>query len=97
MPIITVIATVRAKAGCEEKAKKLLLELVEATHREEGCINYDLHQSIESKGEFVFHENWKSKEVLEAHLNGANLKSFREKLGPLLDGEPVIKRFAKIG
>jgi quinol monooxygenase YgiN len=97
MPVITVVATVRAKPGCEEKMKNALLELVEPTHRENGCINYDLHQSIEEKGVFVFHENWQSKADLDRHMKAPHFLACVAKCKDWFAAEPEIRLFAKIG
>lgn len=97
MPIITVVATIKVKAGQEEKVKKALLELSEATHREPGCKTYDLHQSIEHRGMFVFYEIWASLEALDAHMKSAHLAACRDKIKDALDGEIDIRRLAKIG
>lgn len=97
MPIITVVATVKAKAGHEEKVKKALLELTEATHHEPGCQKYDLHQSIESRGTFVFLETWASVEALDAHMKTPHIAACREKIKDSLDAEIEIRKLAKIG
>ena len=54
------------------------------TRSEEGCINYDLHQSKEDLSRFMFYENWKSQEDLDKHLQMPYLTAFREKAGDLL-------------
>ena len=85
---LTVIAEIKAKSGCEAALKQELLKLVAPTHQEEGCLDYDLHESLERAGEFVFYENWTSREALEEHLESAHLKAFRTVSGELLR-EPV--------
>jgi quinol monooxygenase YgiN len=97
MPVITVIATVRAKPGCEEQLKNTLLELIEPTRKEAGCVNYDLHQSIEEKGAFVFHENWRSKDAFDQHLKTPHFEATVAKCRDLIASAPEIRLFAKIG
>ncbi len=65
---ITVVAHANAKKGKETELKKILLGLLAPTRAEKGCLNYDLHQSLQNPCEFVFHENWTNQEVLDAHL-----------------------------
>jgi quinol monooxygenase YgiN len=65
---VTVFALLKAKPGMEELLKQELLALLGPTRTEEGCINYDLHQSLEHKGQFRFYENWTSTGLLERHL-----------------------------
>jgi len=53
---VTVLARMKAKRGMEEKVKQELLSLVGPTHAEAGCINYDLHQSVQDKTLFMLYE-----------------------------------------
>ena len=87
---VTVFALVKAKPGMEETVKEELLALVGPTRAEEGCINYDLHQSLDHKGQFRFYENWTSKELLERHLESAHVKRFIAKADQLLAEPPEI-------
>jgi quinol monooxygenase YgiN len=87
---VTVFALVKAKPGLEEAVKKELSALVGPTRTEEGCINYDLHQSLDQKGHFRFYENWTSKELLDRHLQSAHVKRFIAKVNELLAEPPEI-------
>jgi quinol monooxygenase YgiN len=85
---VTVVARIRAKEGMEEKAKQELMVLVSPTRSEKGCINYDLHQSVENKSLFMFYENWASKRDLDEHLEMPYMKSHMEKASEIL-AEPA--------
>lgn len=85
---VTVFARMKAKDGIEENVRQELMSLVPQTKSEEGCINYDLHQSVDEKTLFMFYENWRSKEDLDKHLEMPYLKSFLEKADKIL-AEPV--------
>ncbi|NIO03514.1 MAG: antibiotic biosynthesis monooxygenase [Proteobacteria bacterium] len=85
---VTVVARIKAKVGMEEKIRQELLSLVSPTRSEAGCMNYDLHQSIEEKSLFLFYENWASKDDLDRHREMPHLKSWREKSKDLLE-EPI--------
>jgi len=85
---VTVFARMKAKDGIEENVRQELMSLVPQTRSEEGCINYDLHQSVDEKTLFMFYENWRSKEDLDKHLEMPYLKSFLEKADKIL-AEPV--------
>ena len=77
---VILVASVKAKPGQEEAVKEILLALVEPTRKESGCLCYNLHQSKTDKTEFMFYEQWASKEALTAHSNTPALKSLGEKL-----------------
>ena len=85
---VTVFARMKAKDGIAENVRQELMSLVPQTRSEEGCINYDLHQSVDEKTLFMFYENWRSKEDLDKHLEMPYLKSFLEKADKILS-EPV--------
>ncbi|MBX9693271.1 MAG: antibiotic biosynthesis monooxygenase, partial [Cyanobacteria bacterium] len=46
MQRVTVVAKLIAKPGMEERALEEFKILVRETHKEPGCINYDLHVSL---------------------------------------------------
>jgi quinol monooxygenase YgiN len=87
---VTVLARMRAKDGMEEKVKQELLSLVPQTKTEEGCINYDLHQSPEDNSLFMFYENWRSKADLDKHFETQYLQAFLGKAEELLAEPPDI-------
>ena len=87
---VTVVAQIRAKEGMEEKVKQEIMALVSPTRSEKGCINYDLHQSVENKSLFMFYENWASKRDLDEHLEMPYMKSHMEKASEILAGPADI-------
>ena len=44
---VTVVATLKAKAGKEAAVRAAIEAVIAPTRAEPGCINYDLHQSSE--------------------------------------------------
>ena len=85
---VTVVAKIKAKPGMEDKVRETLLNLVGPTRKEAGCINYDLHVSIDDKSLFMFYENWTSKKDLDEHLAMPYLQDFIGKSDDLL-AEPL--------
>lgn len=81
---LTVVATIKAKPGMEERVKEELLALVAPTRSEAGCLNYDLHQALDDSSLFVFYENWQSKGDLDKHLQTPHLQAFLGKADQLL-------------
>ena len=97
MKTITVVATFEAKPGQEAKLREALLGLLAPTRREAGCLNYDLHQSPEEPAKFLFHENWASKEALDAHLKSPHVAVLLPRVDELCTGFPEIKIWEQIG
>ena len=77
MSKLTVIAKVVAKRVSVEAVKAELLKLIEPTRKENGCIEYNLHQDNEDPTVFIFYENWESAACLEKHTNSDHFKKLR--------------------
>jgi quinol monooxygenase YgiN len=96
-PLLTVVAEITAAPGREDALREALLGLIAPTRAEEGCVQYDLHESTETPGQFVFYENWVSREHLERHLASPHLEAVKERFGELLAGPPRILTYQRIG
>lgn len=83
--LLTVIASMHAAPGRQDELRAALEALVEPTRKEKGFVNYDLHQSIEDPGTFLFYENWESGADLDAHLAAPHLVQFAARIPELLD------------
>lgn len=77
---IILTAMVKAKPGEEDAVKDILVALVEPTRKETGCLAYNLHQSKADKTQFMFYEQWASKEALDAHGKMPYMKALGGKL-----------------
>ena len=95
-PLLTVVAEMMAKPGKEDELRRHLLALVEPTRQEDGCVQYDLHQSTGEAGRFVFFENWQSREALDRHLQTPHLLAFGRAAGELLAEPGRVLTFARI-
>ena len=94
---VTVIAHHRARAGKERALRDALLALCAPTRAEQGCLNYDLHESAEDPALLVFQENWVSKRDLDAHLRSPHIEAFRARAPELLAEPPAITLWRQIG
>ncbi len=77
---VILTAMVKAKAGEETAVKEALLSLVGPTRKEPGCLCYNLHQSKTDPTQFMFYEQWASKEALDAHGKTPHMKALGGKL-----------------
>ena len=87
---VSVFALVKAKPGKEATVKQELLALVGPTLKEEGCLNYDLHQSLDNQAWFRFYENWTRKELLDKHLDSPHVNRFKTLINQILVEPPEI-------
>lgn len=90
---VTVIAYIFAKTGEEKRVNAALLRLVEQTRKEKGCINYDLHDSVENAAKFLMYENWESEADLDAHSKSAHLREFGKVMGPFLERPTEVTKW----
>jgi len=94
--MVTVVAEMTAKPGREAELTRELLLMVEATRKEDGCAQYDLHVSAEHAGNFVFYENWTTREALDRHAASEHLKAFGAKAGELLTQPARVAIYKRI-
>ena len=73
---LTIVARIEANTDKIELVKAELLKLIEPTLKEEGCIQYDLHQDNENPTVFIFYENWQSRELWQEHMNNTHLAEY---------------------
>lgn len=97
MSQLTVVAKIKAKTGSETVLNQQLLQLIAPTLSEQGCLNYDLHRSIEDNSLFLFYENWASKSVWERHMKSQHIKTFQKNAeGMIEDWELLLMKREKV-
>lgn len=84
---LTIVAQIQVKPAHKETVKAALLKLIATTRSEPGCINYDLHQDNEDENLFLFHENWKNRDLWQTHMQNDHLVAYME------ETEGMIERF----
>lgn len=94
---VVVVARLKARAGREERLKETLLELVAPTRREEGAVRYELHESLENPGEYMFFEIWRTRKDLEVHMTTPHFRGFMEKAKDLLSEPGDVTLWRKVG
>lgn len=90
MEPIVITAILKAKENMEEQLLAELVKVQEGSRREAGCLNYDLHQSIED-GTFVLHETWKDNDALKSHVGSSHYQEYRTNTADLLSKREVYK------
>jgi len=64
---VTLMVILRAREGQETLLEAELRALVSPSRREEGCLTYNLHRSIDTPGALLLHEVWASREAHAEH------------------------------
>ncbi|MEQ5399958.1 putative quinol monooxygenase [Providencia rettgeri] len=95
MPEIRIVATVIAKDNEVEFVKAATKSIVEPSNRDEGCLQYELHQDNANPNIFIFFEIWKDQESLDKHNVTKHLQDFINKIEGKVDSLDV-KLISKI-
>ncbi|MDG1376583.1 MAG: putative quinol monooxygenase [Yoonia sp.] len=73
MPL-TILALINVVPGREAQLIASLTTLAEASRKEEGCIQYDMHLDNEDPSFIMFYETWATKELWLEHMKSEHLK-----------------------
>jgi quinol monooxygenase YgiN len=95
--LLVVIAEGKAKPGKEDDLRRQLQALLAPTRAEQGCVQYDMHESVDDPGRFVFFERWTTREALDEHLQMPHMTEFFGHVEGLVDGGINIRFFRKTG
>lgn len=77
MSKLTIVAHIHANPDKIDLVKAELQKLIPLTLAENGCLQYDLHQDNENPAQFLFYENWTSRELWQDHMNAPHLAAFK--------------------
>ncbi|WP_018970158.1 putative quinol monooxygenase [Rubritalea marina] len=94
MPLY-VSATITAKAESIELVRQELINFVAPTLKEDGCVQYLLHQTVENPAQFIFFEEWESQSHLDAHLESDHIKQGQVAMAGHLD-EVVVSPMLRV-
>lgn len=90
---VKVVAKIEALPGKADEVRSILSELVELTHKEPGCITYELWQNKSDPTDFTFVEEWESDAALDAHAASPHLKVTSVKLHDLVQSPADVRRY----
>ncbi|MFT3746612.1 MAG: putative quinol monooxygenase [Pyrinomonadaceae bacterium] len=93
---IVLIARLKVKPDMVEVAKKAALAIVDESRAEEGCVNYDVHQSVEDETLFFWHETWTHKGAIDEHFEKPFFGEFFKTVEQVAAEPPQITLTKKI-
>jgi quinol monooxygenase YgiN len=94
---LRVVARITARPDTVDEVKALLGGLIEPTHKESGCITYELLQNRQDPTDFTFVEEWDCDASLDAHLASDHLSRALPRLQQLVAAPPDIRRYTLVG
>lgn len=78
------IAQFYAFEGKENELINVLYSLIEPTHKESGCVRYELNQSIDNRLRITFIEKWSSQKTFDEHCAMDYITDFFNNVRPEL-------------
>jgi quinol monooxygenase YgiN len=66
---VTLMVLLRAREGQELLLEAELRALVGPSRKEEACLAFDLHRSVDSPGSYLLHEVWATRDAHTEHLH----------------------------
>ena len=85
--MIVVTGRVRIPDQNRERFLEIGTTMCAASRADDGCLGYRFYEDAEQRGRFVFIEEWRDDEALQAHFRQAHTGEFMGELPGLL-GEP---------
>lgn len=89
-PRAIVIARVRCRPEQRADLVALLTNLQDASHNDDGCLDYGFSAAIEDENAFVAVEEWRDRDALAAHLKEPHIAEFMAGLPAVIDGPPEL-------
>jgi quinol monooxygenase YgiN len=89
--MIVVTGSVTTRQDSFDEARRLSLEHVHRSRREQGCISHAVHVDCENPLRLVFVERWTDRGALVAHFAVPASNEFVRALQPLAAASPTIE------
>jgi quinol monooxygenase YgiN len=86
---IVCIAQFTAKPGKEDEFIAALHSLMAPTHKEKGCIRYELNQNIDNPRVITFIEKFASREDFDLHCSMSYIKAHFEKSPQWVESQSI--------
>jgi quinol monooxygenase YgiN len=83
--VIHVLAHVKSKPGQEIKLRAILLQLAQASRREDGVLRYELFET-DKPGEFLFQEEYASADAFASHKASPHVRMAIRHAYPMMEG-----------
>jgi quinol monooxygenase YgiN len=86
---VTLAVLLRPRDGQDYLLEAELRALLTPTRKEEGCLRFDLHRSLEGPSAFLLHEIWETREHHTAHTKTDHFLRWNARKDALLASREV--------
>ncbi len=95
--MIVVVAKFKAQPDKAEEVERELRGLIEYVRNEEpDTLTYVCHRAQGDPSQFLFYERYRSMEALATHGSSNKFRTTFKKIGPMLEGDPVIEMYEEM-
>ena len=94
---VTVVLELNTKPGSADVLRDWLRDELHHTRGFDGCNGITIHTNQSDPNNWVFIEDWDSREQYDKYLAWRGERGDMEKLGALLSGEPSVRSFDNAG
>lgn len=89
--MIVVVGRVRTDADKRDGLMRVGQAVAAASRPEAGCISYRLYEDTEVENEFVFLEEWATRDALQRHFATSHVREFMEAIPATIVAPPDVK------
>ena len=86
-----VISRIEVDPDTRELFVTAVSDCIEATRREQGCLAYEIHESLTQPCRFVSYESWESRADIERNRNSEHVTTFMVTARACFTAPPVIE------
>jgi quinol monooxygenase YgiN len=87
----TLVVHLQLKEGMQDKFEKAFAKASKETHKEKGCLVYDLNRDAKDPTRYLVYERWKCLGDLEDHLKTPHITTLLADLKDMLAAPPEAK------
>lgn len=92
-----IFARFHTRPGSEAAVEGALLDVLESTHEEPGCLSIQVFRSRREPGLFYVHSRWRDEAAFDLHADLPHTIRFLERVEPLIDHPLDIVRTERVG
>ena len=89
--MIVVVGRVQTDADKRDALMTIGQTVAAASREEAGCLSYRVYEDTELENEFVFVEEWESREALQRHFATPHIKEFMQAIRATIVAPPDVK------
>ena len=94
--MVIIAAVMQVNEGKGAEFEKEFLELRAKVLKEPGIIAYILHRSVDDPYKYFVYEKYQSDEALKYHTSTEHFKTFFQKMGTFVKGNPEVGFYQEV-